>query len=60
MPTEPIKVWLRVKAEIPEVEKVGLLNSVIYSNEITLNRVMPYYALPDMQLPTAMYMIGQF
>ena len=60
MPTEPIKLYVRVKAEIPPVEKGSELNSVIYSNTITLNRVMPYYALPDMELPTSMYMIGNF
>lgn len=60
VPTEPIKLYVRVKAQIPSVEKGSELKSEIYSNVITLNRVMPYYALPDMQLPDAMYMIGQF
>lgn len=55
MPTEAIPVYVRLKAAIPNVE-----GSVIYSNVITLNKVMPYYALPAVKLPTTMNMIGDF
>lgn len=60
MPTDPIKVYIRVKANIPSIEAGSSLKSEIYSNTITLNNVLAYYALPDGELPTAMYMIGNF
>lgn len=54
-PTDPIKVYIRIKAALPNVE-----GSEIYSNVITLNTVKSYYALPDLVLPVKMNMIGQF
>lgn len=51
----PIPVYLRVKCSIPNIA-----GSEIYSNSIVLNKVVPYYALPDVNLPEAMYMIGNF
>lgn len=55
MPTAPIPVYVRLKAQI-----AGIDTSAIYSNVIKLDKVLPYYALPDMTLPTTMYMIGNF
>lgn len=52
---EPIPVYLRVKCSLPTVE-----GSDIVSNPIVLNKVLPYFALPSVELPTAMYMIGNF
>ncbi|MEG2599852.1 MAG: SusF/SusE family outer membrane protein [Muribaculaceae bacterium] len=55
MPTSAIPVYVRLKSHLPGIE-----SSVIYSNVITLTKVMPYYALPDLVLPPKMNMIGQF
>lgn len=54
-PSDPIKVYIRLQAFIPSVE-----GSEIYSNSIELPNVQVYYALPDVVLPTQMYMIGKF
>lgn len=51
----PMQVFLRVKCSIPNIA-----GSEIYSNIISLNKVVPYYALPDVKLPEAMYMVGDF
>ena len=46
-------VYVRAKAEISGVE-----SSVIYSNVIELPKVLAYFALPPVELPTQLYMIG--
>lgn len=53
--SEPMAVYLRVVSSI-----AGIEDSQIYSNSIVLNKVVPYYALPDVKLPEAMFMIGNF
>ena len=55
VPTEAIPVYVRIKALIPQIE-----GSTIYSNVVELKNVKCYYALPDIVLPTKMFMIGNF
>ncbi len=55
VPTGTIPVYLRVKCSVPNIE-----GSEIVSNSIVLNKVQLYYALPSVELPTSMYMIGKF
>lgn len=56
VPADPIEVFVRVKAQLPNVGE----ESVIYSNAIKLPKVQLYYALPDVVMPANMYMIGNF
>jgi starch-binding outer membrane protein SusE/F len=55
MPTGDIPVYIRLKANV-----TGMDSSVIYSNSIKLPNVKAFYSLPDVVLPTSMYMVGKF
>ncbi len=55
VPATDVAVWVRIKAEIPEAP-----NSVTYSQPLKLQKIKLFYALPDVVLPTAVYMIGSF
>ncbi len=54
-PTESFPLYIRLKSSV-----TGATNSEIYSNIITLPNVKSYFALDDMELPTEMYIIGDF
>ena len=51
-----IPVYVRINAKVSNPNVTG---SEITSNAIKLNTV-PYFALPEVELPAQMYMIGQF
>lgn len=53
--SEPMAVYMRVISSIPGIE-----DSQICSNSIKFSKVVPYYALPDVELPEAMFMVGKF
>ena len=52
-----VPVSVRVHAKITNAQITG---SEITSNAITINNVVPYAALPPVEKPTTMYMIGDF
>ena len=56
VPAEPIKAYIRLVADLKNVGE----DARITSNVIELPQVQLYYALPDVELPEKMYMIGDF
>lgn len=51
-----VPVYVRVKSQLSNTQ---VKDSEITSNSVKLN-VIPYFALPAVELPTTMYMIGNF
>jgi hypothetical protein len=57
-PVEPMPVYVRLTASLMDDQSTVLDLGYIESNIITLPKVKGYFALPSMELPKDMYIIG--